>query len=325
MSIKSIPNGYEVDCRPQGRQGKRYRKKFKTRGEAQQYERWLISTKNSKDWIDKPKDSRLLSELAELWFHHHGQTLKRGDRDLRCLLSLARELGNPKAYQVTKGLFSDYRARMLLKGIKPATLNREQTRLSGVFTTLIKIDDYHGDNPVKGMKRLKVAANEMGFLSMSEIQTLLDSLTGETLKVVMICLATGARWGEAESLRGSNVVGGKVTFVDTKNGKNRTVPIRADLFSEIYTGKSGQLFPPCYNEFYKVIKTLNFDLPKGQATHVLRHTFASHFMMNGGNILTLQKILGHATILQTMVYAHLAPDYLNEASKLNPLSTLRPN
>lgn len=30
-------------------------------------------------------------------------------------------------------------------------------------------------------------------------------------------------------------------------------------------------------------------LPRGQKSHVLRHTFASHFMMNGGNILTLQK------------------------------------
>lgn len=45
-------------------------------------------------------------------------------------------------------------------------------------------------------------------------------------------------------------------------------------------------------------------------------------MMNGGNILTLQKILGHSTIMQTMTYSHLAPDYLNEAMTLNPVSTL---
>jgi site-specific recombinase XerD len=61
------------------------------------------------------------------------------------------------------------------------------------------------------------------------------------------------------------------------------------------------------------------DLPEGQATHVMRHTFASHFMMNGGNILTLQKILGHSSIVQTMTYAHFAPDYLNDAVRLNPL------
>ena len=44
--------------------------------------------------------------------------------------------------------------------------------------------------------------------------------------------------------------------------------------------------------------------------HALRHTFASHFIMAGGNILTLQKILGHSDIKVTLVYAHLAPDFL---------------
>jgi site-specific recombinase XerD len=35
-------------------------------------------------------------------------------------------------------------------------------------------------------------------------------------------------------------------------------------------------------------------------------------MMAGGNILTLQKILGHSDIKMTMIYAHLAPDYLGD-------------
>ncbi|MBL9007095.1 MAG: tyrosine-type recombinase/integrase [Myxococcales bacterium] len=44
--------------------------------------------------------------------------------------------------------------------------------------------------------------------------------------------------------------------------------------------------------------------------HTLRHTFASHFIMQGGNILTLQKILGHSDVKMTLIYAHLAPDFL---------------
>lgn len=57
--------------------------------------------------------------------------------------------------------------------------------------------------------------------------------------------------------------------------------------------------------------------------HVLIHTFASHFVMNGGNILTLQKILGHQSIAMTMRYAHLAPDHLKAATKLNPITALK--
>lgn len=52
--------------------------------------------------------------------------------------------------------------------------------------------------------------------------------------------------------------------------------------------------------------------PVARAWHTLRHSFASHYIMQGGNILALQKILGHSDIKMTMAYAHLAPDFLGE-------------
>jgi len=42
--------------------------------------------------------------------------------------------------------------------------------------------------------------------------------------------------------------------------------------------------------------------------------------MNGGNIVALQKILGHSSLNITMRYSHLSPDYLIQAIQLNPLS-----
>lgn len=44
-------------------------------------------------------------------------------------------------------------------------------------------------------------------------------------------------------------------------------------------------------------------------------------MMNGGNILVLRDILGHADISMTMRYAHFAPDHLTEAVTLNPIAS----
>ncbi|MGR5464536.1 phage integrase [Photobacterium damselae] len=322
MSIKSIPNGYEVDCRPQGRNGKRYRKKFKTKGEAVQFERWLIASRNQKDWVETPKDRRPLSYLIDEWFRLYGQQLKDGESDVLRLKRLDRDLGHPKAYQVTKRLFVDYRAQKLLEGQAVTTLNRIHWRLSGIFTALIEAGEYHGVHPLKDLKQLKVPSREMSFLSKDEIRLLLSSLDGDALKIAKLCLSTGARWSEAANLKGSNIANNRVTFVNTKNGKNRTVPISDELFNEIYTGKSGLLFKPCYHIFYSTLKRLNLGLPSGQASHVMRHTFASHFMMNGGNILTLQKVLGHSSVLQTMTYAHLAPEYLSEAIKYNPLTTL---
>lgn len=322
MSVKSIPNGYEVDCRPQGRHGKRYRKRFKTKSEAMQYERWLMTTKNNKDWVERPKDHRPLSLLIELWFQHKGHLLKDGKTARRKLMNICSSLGDPAAHKLNKRLFVEYRSGRTNSGTKPATVNQEQMLLSGVFTALIDIDEFWNEHPLKGLAKIKLSDNEMAFLSTEEIRQLLNTLSGDMLNIVRLCLATGARWGEAANLKGSQLAIDRVTFINTKTGKNRTVPVDAKLLREIRTGKNGYLFGECYSEFREILLSQGFALPKGQATHVLRHTFASHFMMNGGNILTLQKILGHATIMQTMVYAHLAPDYLNEAIKLNPLTTL---
>jgi site-specific recombinase XerD len=45
--------------------------------------------------------------------------------------------------------------------------------------------------------------------------------------------------------------------------------------------------------------------------HSLRHTFASHWAMKGGDLFKLQKILGHKSVAMTMRYAHLTPQAFN--------------
>ena len=121
-------------------------------------------------------------------------------------------------------------------------------------------------------------------------------------------------------MRAEHVVNRRVTFVATKNGKNRTVPISAEVEAQWVANKRGVLFPTAsYLRVREILRAVKPDLPKGQALHALRHTFATHFMANGGNILVLQRILGHASIQQTMTYAHFAPDFLQDAVQFNPL------
>lgn len=84
----------------------------------------------------------------------------------------------------------------------------------------------------------------------------------------------------------------------------------------------GPLFSSCRKAFAQAIKRTGLTFPEGQMTHILRHTFASHFMMNGGNILVLKQILGHANIKETMRYAHFAPEHLDDAITKKTLANL---
>lgn len=135
----------------------------------------------------------------------------------------------------------------------------------------------------------------------------------------MICLSTGARWSEAERSGPTSVRNGVITFSGTKSGKVRAVPISADLQTLLLKHwRQHGPFTSAITSFRRALARTTIKLPKGQAAHVLRHTFASHFMQNGGNILTLQKILGHSTVVVTMRYAHLAPEHLQDAVRLGP-------
>jgi integrase len=76
-------------------------------------------------------------------------------------------------------------------------------------------------------------------------------------------------------------------------------------------GRSARLFQEV---FHRVLKRAGFpeEVKDGRTYryitfHDLRHTFASHWMMKGGDIFKLQKILGHKTVQMTMRYSHLSP------------------
>lgn len=340
MSIKKLDDGrYEVDCRPEGRNGSRIRKKFRTKNEALVYQNRIMGDGARGVFEKKPKrDERLLSDLITLWFNNHGRTLKRGEERLRALQAMAERMGDPRAADFSTTHFTQYRADRLAgkfarasvgsgrkkgeeaKPVSANTLNHELAYMRAVFNELDRLGEWTGENPLGKVRALKFDETEMAYLSTEQIQPLLDDLDGRSIAaglVARICLATGARWSEAEGLTLRQVRDGRIHYTRTKSAKNRAVPIAADLQKKI---KAALPFGDCYKKFGEAVDAVGLDLPAGQLTHVLRHTFASHYMMNGGDILTLQRVLGHASLAMTMKYAHFSPGHLAEVVHLNPLA-----
>lgn len=327
MAIKKVENGWLADFQPAGRGGKRFRKTFKTKYEALAWEAWLKTQINqSPEWEPQKRDLRRLSNLIDLWFQHHGNQLRAGKDTYARLKALCAAMGDPYADSFKASDFTNYRATRIENGISANNLNREHAYLRAVFNELKRLDYWKNDNPLASLRQFKIIERELSFLSLEDIDKLLSCLNDDALLISKICLSTGARWSEIEQLKFSQVRDGMVHLSGTKSGKNRSIPITNEIISALKdktkTSLNGRFFKNSYDAFRYGIESTGIQLPKGQLTHVLRHTFSSHFMMNGGNILVLQKILGHANLTMTMRYAHLAPEHLNEAKNLNPISRL---
>ena len=147
---------------------------------------------------------------------------------------------------------------------------------------------------------------------------------------------TGLRRGEACGLRWADVdlkrhlITVRRSYQGrTKSGKDRLVPISAELVPILEQHKladpwKGEIvFPNEVGEILSPAARLSTVLwtacdrckTRRIRVHDLRHVFASYFVMSGGDIFTLQRILGHSTPQITSdTYAHLSPAHLAGAA-----------
>lgn len=337
MTVRKIDGGYLVDVRPNGRSGKRFIKKFlrvkgHTKTDAEAYHAHVMAeNQRDPDWKPKKKDSRRLMQLVNQWQELHGSKLRDQWR-LATVKNTVEGLRNPMARELTASDFIRYGNRRINDKdhpVTPNTVNHELSYLKAVYNKLIELDEWAHGNPLAKVPKWKTPDNELSYLTSKQIDKLLTACDASnnrsTRLCAELCLDTGARWGEAETVKVSQIRNGRVSYYNTKGGKPRPLPITRELEKRLLAHaeengrEDGRVFNGCYQAFCNALKRSKIKLPKGQAAHVLRHTFASHFVMNGGNILALQRILGHSDIKMTLRYAHLAPDFMQETLKFRPL------
>ena len=142
--------------------------------------------------------------------------------------------------------------------------------------------------------------------------------------VVLIALTTGMRSSEIFGLKRTDVMfseGLLAVRSKLKGGKMRYVPMSPELASELKSYPAvideDRIFPPdeeAVSGRQCVRKSFEDLLERAKIEdfrfHDLRHTFASWYMMNGGDLYELAKILGHSNIKTTERYAKLARKHI---------------
>lgn len=196
-------------------------------------------------------------------------------------------------------------------------------------------------NPLFRYRLMKEHELHYDYWTAPEIQQFLNATIFDPLQPIYItALNTGMRkgelcalkWDRVDFVRNQLIVSRSLSRYGlsetTKSGRKRYVPINGvvkHLLQKLLKNQRGEYVfsdkdgnPPdahhLYRDFRNAQKRAGFT--RLVRFHDLRHTFASHFMMNGGNIYDVQKILGHSSLEMTQRYAHMSPDHLAEAIKI---------
>ena len=183
--------------------------------------------------------------------------------------------------------------------------------------------DHVDRNPARGIERNRRPALTR-FLSREEVGRLHAALDGATGKgegfrqqadIIRLLLLTGCRRGEIVGLRRSEVHDDALVLADSKTGP-RKVPLGTEarcILGRQPRTESSFVFPspldpsrPRGGElrlWYRVRREAGIEDVR---LHDLRHTHASHAVMNGVPVPVVSCMLGHSNVRMTLRYAHLA-------------------
>ena len=214
---------------------------------------------------------------------------------------------------------------------RPATINRALSRLRRMFSLGVEWEILE-ESPMAGIRFFKENGGRNRYLTLEESNRLIANCISPRVRaIVTVALHSGMRLGEILNLQWYDLdfASGFILVRDSKNGESRHVPMDATLFALfrayphrlgtdlVFSSSSGGRIVDVRTGFLNTCKRAGLtDLH----FHDLRHTFASQFVMAGGDLYILKEILGHKSITMSQRYAHLSPTYKIKAiDRMNTL------
>jgi len=286
--------------------------------------------------VDREKT---FDDLVERW-----EVVKAGKRSLRDDQSrIARHLrpafGGVAVYQITAGLIADFAAD-LRKKKRPRTDRAISTstvgKVLGLLRAMLRVAHDEGwiavvpkvrvpREPKRDYQWIRTSAELEAFLEAARVR---GAEYPGLFELYATAAYTGMRQGELAGLRWERVdfANRLITVAASYGEATKTDDIRyVPIFDVLLPVLKGWREQRAHDELVFVNQWGNM-LSNGSKAfrvifhetlaaagvsrirfHDLRHTFASRWMLRGGDLFKLQKILGHKSMAMTLRYAHLAP------------------
>lgn len=259
-------------------------------------------------------------------------------RDIRDFEQFLSERGSAGLPGATRNDVTAFLNKLKADGRSPSTLNRKMASIR-TFYNYLQDNQLIIENPARGVKTPRVEKKELEYLSIKEIDKLLespdDSLKGRRDRAILeVLYATGIKVSELidANLEDVNFRMGFITCYG-ESRKTRIIPMgrpaRAALEDYVYEVRDQLLGenkdePALFVNYYgkrltrqglwKVLKEYGekSGIKHKLTPNTLRNSFAVHMLQNGADLKSLQELMGHEDISATQVYLAATKNHIKD-------------
>jgi integrase len=291
----------------------------------------------------RPVPDITLNDFSVTYLDRYVRGQKSYTRTCSAVKQLCAVFGNVPMKRFTFRIIDDWKRDMVnVHGYSQRTVDRYLSVLKRMFSYALERGDVSEDanKNVKRVKKYTPDDEDVRYLSCEESQRLIAACDPHLRPVVIAALHTGMRRGELLKLRWYQVDfdNGLIRLSGTKSGKVRNIGIsrtlRETLHSLPVTGTDYVFVNPVTRKPYIDVKrSFRAACDRAKITGFefrnLRDTYASQLALAGAHPKMIQRVLGHATVRQTMKYINLADGEIQRAGDIiekrlsNELHTLQ--
>ncbi|MBK7105812.1 MAG: site-specific integrase [Ignavibacteriae bacterium] len=240
-------------------------------------------------------------------------------------------LGNPFLHEITLQSIQDY--LNFKRKISIYTVQKHLAYLRSAFNYAHR-HKYISKNYFTDIPNFRIPEKQPKFFTKNEYQLLFNSVTELWFRdIIEIAYNTGMRQMEILTLNWNQVdLPNKSITLDNQNYINKSKRVRqvylskraCEIINRLYKFKNCDLlFHNNFKEFKQDHISKKFkkhvrrlEINQSLNFHSLRHSFASRLVQNGVSIYHVSKLLGHADIKTTEIYAHLRAEDLKESVEM---------